>query len=324
GTISSELENSVGSYDLTSSEDRQISMEVVDSENMVPVESLNLNANEITLHVGETFSLAKDVQPSNASVKALCRVSSNDDVATVDYNGLIKAEKVGITTVTVTSIDSSDVKEECIVNVVPYTTSNSDTIVLDYDNYYIYGVAPKTEQIDTFLNIPENTSIKYSNDGVCLGTSSEIEIVDSTNKCLEKYQVLIFGDVNGDGIYDGQDATIVNCIANGLLTGEQIGEAKYTAADCNHDGSVDSSDVLILEQAGLLLANVDQSKDDYMESDAYAEYLDLIDQNPTIDETPETPDEPDAPAQTPVSFLAKIIEIIKTVIEFFRSLAVKF
>ena len=100
-----------------------------------------------------------------------------------------------------------------------------------------------------------------------------------------------------------------------MLDRDQVGEAKYLAADCNHDGEVNASDVAILEQAGLLLANVDQSQDDYMETDAYEEYLDLIDQNPNAEEAAEEPAQP--------SFIQRVIEIIKRIITFIKSIIIK-
>lgn len=77
---------------------------------------------------------------------------------------------------------------------------------------------------------------------------------------------------------------IVSCIANGMLSEEEVGETVYMAADCNHDGEIDSLDVDILEQAGILLTDVDQTKstDELLEtSSAYVEYLNLIDQTST-------------------------------------------
>ena len=110
-----------------------------------------------------------------------------------------------------------------------------------------------------------------------------------------------------DGIYDGQDATTINLIAHGMLTHEQVGEAVWMAADCNHDGVIDNLDVNLLNRAGLLLSNVDQSKtDEELSTDsAYTEYLSLIDPKPN---------EPDS-TQTDNIFL-KIIEIIKLIIKF--------
>ena len=110
-----------------------------------------------------------------------------------------------------------------------------------------------------------------------------------------------------DGIYDGQDAITVNLIAYGMLTREQVGEAVWMAADCNHDDVIDNLDVNLLNRAGLLLSKVDQSKtDEELSTDsAYTEYLSLIDQKPN---------EPDS-TQTDNIFL-KIIEIIKLIIKF--------
>ncbi len=75
--------------------------------------------------------------------------------------------------------------------------------------------------------------------------------------------------------------------------------------------------MLILEQAGLLLAKVDQSKADYIETDAYAEYIDLIDQTPPADETPA--EEPTGQEEKPESLLTRIYKfIVKLLIECFN------
>lgn len=58
------------------------------------------------------------------------------------------------------------------------------------------------------------------------------------------------------------------------------------AADCNHDGAIDQLDVDLLNEAGTLLANVDQSEsaDVLIEtSSAYVEYISLVDQSPEIE-----------------------------------------
>lgn len=110
----------------------------------------------------------------------------------------------------------------------------------------------------------------------------------------------------------------ISCLANGLLTQDSVSEAVYTAADCNHDGVVDSLDVAILEQAGLLLANVDQSKssDELATDAAYIEYLDLIDQTPEIevdsDETTESFDF--------MSVIATIFDLINKLLSLLFSL----
>ena len=143
-------------------------------------------------------------------------------------------------------------------------------------------------------------------DSAVLGTGSAVNVTKG-RETVDSFKIVIFGDVDGDGIYDGQDAITVNLIAHGMLTREQVGEAVWMAADCNHDGVIDNLDVNLLNRAGLLLSKVDQSKtDEELSTDsAYTEYLSLIDQKPN---------EPDS-TQTDNIFL-KIIEIIKLIIKF--------
>lgn len=86
----------------------------------------------------------------------------------------------------------------------------------------------------------------------------------------------------------------------------------WTAADCNHDGTIDSLDVGLLNEAGIKLQNVNQSADEaeLQSSSAYNDYLQIIDQ---------TPDVPDEPAvmnpfftviNTVVSFIIRIVTAI--------------
>ena len=144
--------------------------------------------------------------------------------------------------------------------------------------------------------------------------------------------VVIFGDVNGDGWYDGQDAVFVSCLSNGMLTKESVGEAVYMAADCNHDGVIDQFDVDLLNQAGTLLANVDQTKPSevLLETSAeYVEYISLIDQSPEIEieddtDTPaadvETEETPEADTEdAKVDIFEMILNFIKSIFEMLLS-----
>ena len=194
---------------------------------------------------------------------------------------------------------------------------NGTTAKVDHGNRFITGLQAKLSSLDTFVFVSDGCEMRYSSP---IGTGSTV-YVKQANITIETYTVIIFGDVNGDGVYDGQDSLIVNCLANGLLKREQVGEAKWLAADCNHDGEISSSDVLLLEQAGLLLENVDQtaSQEELLQSDSYMEYLNLIDQNPNVKETTENPiDEPTEPAAK--TLIERIIEIVKTFIIFVRNL----
>lgn len=152
----------------------------------------------------------------------------------------------------------------------------------DLQNRLLSGLDLSNISSQSIKNAFRNTNLYVENNSP-VGTGTQLQLRDSKGNVYDTAEVVIFGDVNGDGWYDGQDAVIVSCIANGVLKKEQVGKAEYAAADCNHDGVINSSDVLILEQAGVLLAQVDQSKpaEELLEtSSAYNEYLSLIDQTP--------------------------------------------
>lgn len=133
------------------------------------------------------------------------------------------------------------------------------SIVIDYSNKYIYGIDAGIQSIKPYVYTDEGYTISEITAKQGFGTSAKVNLM-LENDVVETYTVVLFGDVNGDGWYDGQDAVLVNMIANGMLTREQVGEAVWMAADCNHDGVIDQGDVDLLNRAGLLLSKVDQTK----------------------------------------------------------------
>jgi hypothetical protein len=179
------------------------------------------------------------------------------------------------------------------------------------------------EFVEKYFN-SDTSEIEFDSSVVATGI---VVTVTHQNGDSESFEILLFGDVNGDSWYDGQDAIIVDCLANGMLTKDDVSEAVYMAADCNHDGVIDQLDVDLLNQAGTLLSNVDQSKpaEVLLETSAeYAEYISLIDQSPELDiedetdapevdvETEETPEQ-DANKET--NFFEMIMEFIKSIFE---------
>ena len=190
---------------------------------------------------------------------AFCNCPCNTENGSCNY-GVLKAENLSI-------------GKNAFKNVF------CDSVKLD-SNGLIYGLKPGIENLKDFIGINDDDIVVSCIDKK-IATGSTISVTNGNEKS-NYYDVVIFGDVNGDGWYDGTDAMIVKCIAAGMLTREQVGEAVYTSADCNHDGVIDGKDVELLEQAGVLLSEVDQSKSrkELIEtSSAYNEYLALIDQN---------------------------------------------
>lgn len=154
---------------------------------------------------------------------------------------------------------------------------DSSTVI---DGQFIYGLMPSMTKADfenDFVNYEGDVTIEYSTDDEYIGTGTKVRLV-SDGICGAEYTIVIFGDTNGDGRYDASDAVIANCIAAGM----KFNDAVNMAADCNHDGVVNDLDVKLLEQAGIILSGVDQTKsvDELLQTDsAFVEYLNLIDQS---------------------------------------------
>lgn len=245
---------------------------------------IEISESEIYIARNSQKQLSATVIPDTAENKNVTWESKYPNIASVDSNGLVTAKMAGTTIIIATSEDGK-FKAYCSVKVVGIEALATASI--DYDTGVITGLSSNLTSLDGYIEITDDScSLKYET----LGTDA-IVYLTRNDEVIDAYTVVLFGDVNGDGWYDGQDAVLVNMIANGMLTHEQVGEAVWMAADCNHDGNIDQADVDLLNQAGLLLSSVDQTKptEELLKtSSEYNEYLNLIDQSVEVkDDKPE-------------------------------------
>ena len=131
---------------------------------------------------------------------------------------------------------------------------------VNYENRLIYGLRPGLRETDfpNYVKPASGASIRYIQTGRGFGTGALASVSDSDGG-VKNYTLVIFGDIDGDGCYDGQDAVYLSLIANGMLTRDRVGEALWLASDCNHDGAIDGDDVDIVTETGLKLAEIAQS-----------------------------------------------------------------
>ena len=251
---------------------------------------IEMSESEIYIARNSQKQLSATVIPDTAENKNITWESKYPNIASVDSNGLVTAKMAGTTIIIATSEDGK-FKAYCSVKVVGIEALSTASI--DYDTGIITGLSSNLTSLDEYIEITDDScSLKYDT----LGTDAVVYLTRN-GEVIDAYTVVLFGDVNGDGWYDGRDAVTVSMIANGMLTREQVGEAVWMAADCNHDGKIDQADVDLLNQAGLLLSSVDQTKptEELLEiSSEYNEYLNLIDQSVGVksdepeQESPET------------------------------------
>lgn len=183
---------------------------------------------------------------------------------------------------------------EAIGNLVKAVTAKvkavKDGVTIDEEKLFIYGIEPHTDSLESYLTA-ENGTLKIVATVHGQGTGTKIELYDEDDALVKTYTLVIFGDLNGDGWYDATDATIVNCIIGGMFTKDQLGEAVWFAADCNHDGVIGEQDSEMLQQAGVLLQQIDQvaNQTELETSSVYNEYIGLIDQNIESEKNEENP-----------------------------------
>ena len=89
---------------------------------IVPVSQITLNKTSTSISVGNSEKLTATVAPENAANKRVTWTSSNENVATVDANGTVKALAVGTTKITATAEGGTEVSATCTVTVTGGTT----------------------------------------------------------------------------------------------------------------------------------------------------------------------------------------------------------
>ena len=115
----------------------------------VPVSSITLSSNSLSLDVGKTSQLTATVSPSTATNKSITWSTSNSSVATVSTDGTVKAVADGTATIMAIANDGSGVKAICDVNVtvwvdlglsVKWATRNiGANSPEDYGDYFAWG-----------------------------------------------------------------------------------------------------------------------------------------------------------------------------------------
>lgn len=91
----------------------------VTGETVKKITSITLDQTSIEMTVGTKRTLTANIQPQNASNKAIRWESDDPSVATIDSNGNITAIRRGQTTIKATTNDGSNLTAQCVVYVKP-------------------------------------------------------------------------------------------------------------------------------------------------------------------------------------------------------------
>ncbi|MGN1013061.1 MAG: Ig-like domain-containing protein [Clostridia bacterium] len=163
------------------------------------VDSVSLNTTYSDLNVGDTLQLVATINPNNAENKNVSWSTSDENIATVDQNGNVKAINDGVATIKVTTQDQSKTAI-CTVNVV----SNRVTGITLNKDCYILNIE------DTLAIIPKITPSTAKNTNYTI-TSSNNDVASVSNNIIyaksEGEAIITFK--TEDGGYTAQAKVIV-------------------------------------------------------------------------------------------------------------------
>ena len=125
-----------------------------------------------------------------------------------------------------------------------FKAAEGTTTVLDEELGFIYGLGVGLTDLEGYVEY--SSSVSYETpDGI--GTGMTLTTYRGGEE-WQNYTIIIFGDLNGDGVIDIYDASILAAIVNGDMELEE-GDAILFAADLNDDTAVDVYDLAIINSA---------------------------------------------------------------------------
>ncbi len=128
---------------------------------------------------------------------------------------------------------------------------DGSTAVIGTSNNFIYGLETGlTQEVfeNNYIQISGNARLVYTPSAGGFGTGTKVELVDNkTNDVVNTYYIIIFGDVNGDGIVDLNDACAILNHINNTFPWDQPDDMCYIfAGDFDKNGNASASDIDVI------------------------------------------------------------------------------
>lgn len=228
----------------------------IDIEVYSPVTDLELTVSKKTLMIGSSYKIQAIIYPEDASNKELDYVSTDNKVASVNEEGLIKAIGKGECEIIVTTKDENKIEKRMSLKVIE--PIGDDKLSFD-ESLRIEGdeISNLVEKENTVKNIKEKVKTDYEVEiknakGEILdaedlvGTGARLNIIDDTGEVLVSYNFILYGDVNGDGKINSIDLLVLQ---RHILELEKLEGVFYKAGNINKNGKKPSSlDCLLIQR----------------------------------------------------------------------------
>ena len=216
------------------------------------VTDIVLDQQEIYIEEGYTFQINGMVKPEDANEQTIIYSSSNENIATIAQNGLIQAINVGDTKIIAYSKENSNIQAECKVNVVRKMeeTEISFDSSLTVNSLEVSGIDYNENKVSDIKN-----KITTNLESDIVGTGSKIRVKEN-GKILRQYNIIIYGDANGDGKIDSMDLLVIR---RHILELEMLKGVFIKASNISKNGKMPTSwDLLLIQRHILKLQTIEQ------------------------------------------------------------------
>lgn len=173
GCMSAYLEDSY-MYEAALKSEPEIHIKAI--KEMKSVKTVKLNKNKETCLIGDKINLEATISPVDAFNKALKWTSSDNNIATVNSDGIVNAIKPGTVWVKASSESNPEISDSCMIAVVQPVNG----ISLNYDKYQIDNIGETIVLLAIIT--PTNATNKEvrwssSNENVCIVENGEVTAV---------------------------------------------------------------------------------------------------------------------------------------------------
>ena len=229
------------------------------------VTGIELEESKIYLSVGETYSLNAKVQPEDADNPNILYKVENEDVLTINENGIITALIEGNSKIQVISEENNSIQTECHV-IVTRNLGENEIIFqepLKHQGIYITGIPDNNNTVSEIKkNIITNLEIEMVNsknetlsNEDKVGTNCKLQIKENEN-LLKSYEFILYGDVNGDGRINSVDLLVLQ---RHILELQFLEPIYQKAGNINKNGKKPTSvDLLLIQRHILGLKSIEQ------------------------------------------------------------------
>lgn len=230
-----------------------------DDTNTKTVTAVTVSSSKSTVVKGSTLQMTATVTGTNledadktVTWEVLGNASSNTTISNSGLLTVASDETARSFTVKAVSTLDNTVSGSKAITIVEEDSEDEPTYgyTISSDGTEVLGVSPNTTLSTFASNLISDTSytVEVRRDGKAISASdyvatSDIVVISKDGEVVSTYELVVKGDVNGDGVADSLDSSAIKAhrAKITLLTGTFL-----EAADLNSDGEVTITDVRLL------------------------------------------------------------------------------